>query len=210
MLNTDLTRFIQNLSRVRQNRASERKVLLSGWRMRLNFPFKCRSAKQTQDRKRTKKQQHKIHCLFFKSTHRIYWCFDSISFFIRLRRRAHVRSGVSISSREVLRVDCKIWTIRLKNRNFEGCALSWPTSLTKIILVMQIKFIVVVWHAPFQLHHSPFLSNDHTYLTAINGHLATKRSTRCKQTRHQLCSLRWRLGASQVLRAIRVIVWDLV
>ena len=31
MLNKDLTRFVQSLSRVRQNRASERKALLTGW-----------------------------------------------------------------------------------------------------------------------------------------------------------------------------------
>ena len=37
MLNKDLTRFMQSRSRVRQNRAKERKVLLEGWLANCEF-----------------------------------------------------------------------------------------------------------------------------------------------------------------------------
>ena len=85
---------------MRQNRGSERKAVLAGMVRAPQFPLRT-SAQQTRDRKRIKKKPTKF--IVYSSGPLIDYTDVLITFFfIRLRRRAHVRSGASISSGEVL------------------------------------------------------------------------------------------------------------
>ena len=80
---------------MRQNRGSERKAVLAGT---MRAPqFTLQTSQQTRDRKRIKKKKKKF--IVYSSGPLIDYTDVLITFFfIRLRRRAHVRSGASISS----------------------------------------------------------------------------------------------------------------
>ena len=85
---------------MRQNRGSERKAVLAGTVRAPQFPLQT-SAQQTRDRKRIKKKNKKF--IVYSSGPLIDYTDVLIAFvFYSSARRAHVRSGASISSGEVL------------------------------------------------------------------------------------------------------------